>query len=195
MIRDTVEKIKNEEVEISRITTLIDKNENLKVIAVGDDDQNIYSFRNSDSKYMQSLITRAKQNLSIHTNSHYVDCAAHGLTQIQTDSHSYPAPQRLCYLLTHTDLWLNVFVSPHCQAAINNLKSGMPLRLKANGCADLHGNEVLCFSQKFKNTLEELGKKGYRLKEASVNFIVYWKRQDDKLEVKIVLPKIIVEKE
>ena len=150
---------------------------------------------NEKKREIYVAITRAKENLSIHLNGHYLDGAAHGLTDIRTDNNSYPAPKRLCYLLSHTDLWLNVFVSPHCQAAINNLKSGMPLRLKVNGCSDLHGNEILCFSQKFRNTLEELGKKGYRLKEASVNFIVYWERQEDKEKVKIVLPKIIVEKE
>lgn len=48
--------------------------------------------------------------------------------------------------------------------------------------------------RKFQNTLEELDKKGYRLKEAAVNFVVYWERRKDKQEVKIVLPKIIVEK-
>ena len=35
---------------------LIEKNEDLKVIAVGDDDQNIYAWRGSDAKYFQSLI-------------------------------------------------------------------------------------------------------------------------------------------
>ena len=41
---------------------------------------------------------------------------------------------------------------------------------------------------------ENSNKKGYRLKEAAVNFVVYWERRKDKQEVKIVLPKIIVEK-
>ena len=66
VIKDAVEKIRNSEVEISRITksvlvideardmtedefaliaALIEKNESLKVIAVGDDDQNIYAFQ------------------------------------------------------------------------------------------------------------------------------------------------------
>ena len=97
-------------------------------------------------------------------------------------------------LFTHKDLNLDTFISSYCQAAIYNLKSGMPLQLKANGCTDFHGNEILRFSRKFQNTLEELDKKGYRLKEAAVNFVVYWERRKDKQEVKIVLPKIIVEK-
>ena len=138
-------------------------------------------------------ITRAKQNISIHLNGHYFNNIVNGLTEIRTDN-KYPIPQRLCYLLTHKDLNLDTFISSYCQAAIYNLKSGMPLQLKANGCTDFHGNEILRFSRKFQNTLEELDKKGYRLKEAAVNFVVYWERRKDKQEVKIVLPKIIVEK-
>jgi ATP-dependent DNA helicase RecQ len=77
IIRETVEKIKNGEVEQSRITKtvlvktrhrictaeefalvkqLMARNEMLRVIAVGDDDQNIYAFRGSDSKYFANLL-------------------------------------------------------------------------------------------------------------------------------------------
>ena len=38
------------------IKSLIAKNDSMRIIAVGDDDQNIYSFRGSESKYMQMLI-------------------------------------------------------------------------------------------------------------------------------------------
>lgn len=79
VIRDTVEQINKGEVEMNRITktvlvideaqdmtedefalivALVEKNEMLKVIAVGDDDQNIFGFRGSDSRYMQSFINQ-----------------------------------------------------------------------------------------------------------------------------------------
>lgn len=41
--------------EYNLINTIIKHNDNIKVIAVGDDDQNIYEFRHSDSKYMYGL--------------------------------------------------------------------------------------------------------------------------------------------
>lgn len=77
IIKKTVEKIRNKEVEISRITksvlvideaqdmnedefelirTLVKENEEMRLIAVGDDDQNIYMFRGANSKYLQQLM-------------------------------------------------------------------------------------------------------------------------------------------
>lgn len=45
-----------DEHEYHLIQALINKNEEMRVIAVGDDDQNIFTFRGSDSKYMQELL-------------------------------------------------------------------------------------------------------------------------------------------
>ncbi len=46
-----------DEKEYSLVRALMKNNEEMRVVAVGDDDQNIFEFRGSDSKYMQSLIT------------------------------------------------------------------------------------------------------------------------------------------
>ncbi len=79
VVEDAVRRIRSGEVEKNRITktvlvldeaqdmtshefglveALIEKNEELRVIAVGDDDQNIYGFRGSDSRYMKSLVDK-----------------------------------------------------------------------------------------------------------------------------------------
>ena len=42
--------------EFALIRALMQNNDDMRVIAVGDDDQNIYEFRGSDSAHMQSLI-------------------------------------------------------------------------------------------------------------------------------------------
>ncbi|MDO5531606.1 RecQ family ATP-dependent DNA helicase [Sutterella sp.] len=42
--------------EFAFLRALIEKNEDARVIAVGDDDQNIYAFRGSNSKYLNSMV-------------------------------------------------------------------------------------------------------------------------------------------
>ena len=102
IIKITIEKIKRKEVEVSRMTktvlvideaqdmdkdeyglirVLMDQNTEMRVIAVGDDDQNIYEFRGSSSKYLEQFIRdnhsttyelvenyRSKANLVAFTN-------------------------------------------------------------------------------------------------------------------------------
>ncbi len=106
----TIEKIRNGEVEPNRIVksvlvideaqdmdvhefglikSLMEKNEEMRIVAVGDDDQNIYTFRGADSKYFEQFITeksaikyelvenyRSKKNLVEFTNK-YVDQIYH----------------------------------------------------------------------------------------------------------------------
>lgn len=77
VVKDAAEMIRNGEVELGRITktvvvideaqdmdenefalieALMRRNEDMRVIAVGDDDQNIYEFRGSHSKYLKSFV-------------------------------------------------------------------------------------------------------------------------------------------
>ena len=62
------------------IQALMKQNEEMRVIAVGDDDQNIYAFRGSDSKHMQSLVSQEGAMLYEMTDNYrsakaVVDCA------------------------------------------------------------------------------------------------------------------------
>ena len=101
VVRRAAEMIENNEVEQSRIAksvlvideaqdmgsddfrlvqALMHQNEDMRVIAVGDDDQNIYAFRGSDSKYMQSLVSKNGAKLYEMTDNNrsskiVVDCA------------------------------------------------------------------------------------------------------------------------
>jgi len=81
VISEAVEKIRNNDIEINRITktvlvideaqdmdnhefeliqALMERNDDMRVIAVGDDDQNIYEFRGSSSKYLEQFISEQK---------------------------------------------------------------------------------------------------------------------------------------
>ncbi|MDX9846361.1 MAG: RecQ family ATP-dependent DNA helicase [Tenuifilaceae bacterium] len=114
ILKKTIEKIKNKEVEVSRITktvlvideaqdmdedefnlinALMEQNEEMRVIAVGDDDQNIFEFRGASSKYLEKFIQvnravkhelvenyRSKSNLVNYTNQ-FVKRIQHRLKQ------------------------------------------------------------------------------------------------------------------
>lgn len=90
IVREAIDLIKNNEVDPSKITkmvlvideaqdmsedeyelikVLIEYNENLRVIAVGDDDQNIYEFRGSSSHYFRQLSDEAFYELPINYRS------------------------------------------------------------------------------------------------------------------------------
>lgn len=101
VVRRAAEMIENGEVEASKIAksvlvideaqdmgqddfrlvqALMRQNEEMRVIAVGDDDQNIYGFRGSDSQYMQSIVEQEGAKLYEMTDNYrsakaVVDCA------------------------------------------------------------------------------------------------------------------------
>lgn len=52
------------------VQALMQRNEEMRVIAVGDDDQNIYAFRGSNSKYLHSLVTENKASLYEMTDNY-----------------------------------------------------------------------------------------------------------------------------
>ncbi len=85
IIKSAIQQIENNEIEVSRITKtvlvideaqdmseseyqlvikLIERNDDLRIIAVGDDDQNIYEFRGSDSKYFNAF-SREKDSVKV----------------------------------------------------------------------------------------------------------------------------------
>ena len=49
-----------DEDEFNLINSLMEQNEEMRVIAVGDDDQNIYEFRGASSKYLEQFIHLTK---------------------------------------------------------------------------------------------------------------------------------------
>ncbi|WP_372997777.1 RecQ family ATP-dependent DNA helicase [Lutispora sp.] len=101
VIREAIKRIKNGDIDVGRITktvlvideaqdmdadefdlinTLMEFNEEMRVIAVGDDDQNIFEFRGSSSIYMEKLINEKKATMyemveNYRSKSNIVDLA------------------------------------------------------------------------------------------------------------------------
>ena len=94
--------------------------------------------------------------------------------------------------LTYKDVWLDYFITR--QHLVSQLISGDVLTINGDECTNSKGKSVIKFSQQFRNTIEAVKQKGFQLKQAKVNFIVYWKKEDSGQEVKIILPELYFER-
>jgi ATP-dependent DNA helicase RecQ len=137
-------------------------------------------------------MTRAKRNLTIHLNGNYFDNIASENLERVVERELHLQPSELVMHLTYKDVWLDYFITR--QHLVSALTSGDLLTINNDECTCMNGKSVLKFSKQFLNTIESVKQKGYHLKEARVNFIVYWKKEDTNQEVKIILPELYFEK-
>ena len=146
-----------------------------------------------EKRQLYVAITRAKTNLSIHCNGDYLKpFSAEGLAYAE-DVETYPEPQQITLFLTHRDVQLGYF--EYVQHRIHNLFSGASLQVLENGLGNEEGEFVCKYSQKFMDFLAERQEKGFRIADAKVNFVVYWKNEAKDKESKIILPQLLLKKE
>jgi ATP-dependent DNA helicase RecQ len=136
--------------------------------------------------------TRPKKRLHIHYNGNFLEnIKADKLERIYDDS-IYADPKYISYLISLKDIQLDY--SYFVPSRIAPLSSGDNLTILEDGLGNRKNEKILKFSLKLKKELEMYANKGYRIKEAKVNFIVYWKNKDKLEEVKTVLPEIVLER-
>jgi ATP-dependent DNA helicase RecQ len=137
-------------------------------------------------------MTRAKQNLTIHLNSNFLDnITAENLERVE-DKEIYLPPNELAMHLTYQDIWLDYFINK--QHLVAQFVSGEELKFNGDECLNSRGQSVLKFSTRFVNKIETMKQKNYQLKTVKINFIVYWQKEDSKREIKIILPEVYFEK-
>jgi len=95
--------------------------------------------------------------------------------------------------LSHNDVKLGYF--EFVQHRLNDLVSGDILTRSEEGFANAKEELVLKFSKKFTEEIISQEGKGYKIKEAKVNFILYWKNEETDNEVKIILPEVCFERQ
>lgn len=142
-----------------------------------------------EKRLLYVAMTRAKQNLYIHLNGLHLNYINTESVERTEDSDRYGQPDELCLHLSHKDVWLGYFVNR--QWSLEKLVSGDELRVEGDTCFNRQNRPVLKFSQHFcSSRLEPLLQRGYDLQSAKVNFIVYWKNQEEDKEIKIILPEL-----
>lgn len=155
--------------------------------------ENFYATTDEETRLLYVAMTRAKTNLSIHLNTDILDhITTNNLERIENTA-SYLPPNGLAMHLSLKDVWLDYFINR--QYLLSPLQSGDALVVNKDGCSDSHGNAILKFSTRFVRHIENMQSKGYLLRGAKVNFMVYWKKEDSVQEVKIVLPELYFQRD
>ncbi len=72
--------------------------------------------------------------------------------------------------------------------------SGDALLIRDNQCWNKDGESVIIFSKRFIQIIEKELQNGYHLIDAQVNFVIYWHKEDEQEEFKIVLPEVYFER-
>lgn len=137
-------------------------------------------------------MTRAKQNLTVHVNSNFLDNLLVESIERVEDREIHLPPNELVMHLTHRHIYLGYF--EFVQHRIKHMISGDLLIIKELGCENSNGELVLKFSQEFFKIIEKQSSNGFQLKSAEVNFIVYWLKEGAEQEVKVILPELYFEK-
>lgn len=138
-------------------------------------------------------MTRAKQNLTIHLNSNFLDDISAENMERMEDLEMHSPPNEIAMHLTYKDVWLDYFINK--QYLISQLISGDTLVFNGDDYLNSKGQSVLKFSRQFAQQIERMKEKNYVLKNAKVNFIVYWLKEGEEQEIKIVLPELYFEKD
>jgi ATP-dependent DNA helicase RecQ len=137
-------------------------------------------------------MTRAKNNLTIHLNSSFLDnLSAENMERIE-DRETYLPPNELVMQLTHKDIWLDYLINK--QYLISQLASGDVLTFNGTECLNSKGQSILKFSKKITEEIQSKKEIGFEVKIVKINFIVYWQKEGMEQEVKIILPELCFER-
>lgn len=120
-------------------------------------------------------ITRAKNNLFIHTNSHYFDRLPADSKKV--DYNTYKMPEEIVLQLTHKDVYLGFFKP--IKEKVLDLRSGD--RLSYDNyllCNPKTNHAVAKLSEKMQKNIDDWTSRGYEVMGATVRFIVAWKPKD-----------------
>lgn len=120
-------------------------------------------------------ITRAKHNLSIHTNG---DCFNNlNADRYMIDQHQYDMPEEVILQLSHKDVNLGFFKDR--KKEVLALRGGDSLTYGDYFLySQLTDRPIAKLSSKMQKPLSEWEVRGYNVKSASVRFVVAWKPKD-----------------
>ena len=125
-------------------------------------------------------MTRARTNLSVHTNGLAFDNIKTAMHTVNTEL--YEIPKEIVLQMSHKDVNLNFFF--HCYKDVLNLQGGDPLVCDDYSLHTPSGKTVAEYSAAMRTRLMTLKRMGYIPLSAVVRFVVAWKRKGASKEEK-----------
>ena len=149
---------------------------------------------NTDEKKRKLYVgmTRAKQNLYIHSNTNIFQAIQFQDIDYKIDNNIYPPPSDITIQLNFHDVYLDFFKGK--KRLILSLRSGMPLAFEKNELYLQTGEKVACLSQNMRGKLQKWLEKGYLVRSATINYIVAWKGKEETEETAVLLPELVLHK-
>jgi ATP-dependent DNA helicase RecQ len=154
--------------------------------------ENINPTTDEARRRLYFAMTRAKQYLTVHLNSDFLDDLTAETLERVDDREIYLPPNEMTMHLTYKEVWLDYFINK--QYLVSQLTSGDTLTFNGDECLNSKGQSDLKFSQQFVKQVQSMRERNYELKSAKVNFILYWLKVGEEKEVKIVLPELYFER-
>ena len=160
---------------------------------------NHYPLKTEEKKrVLYVAISRAKENLFIHTNSISFPTTGIENLKYREDKREWPSPDMLILQCGMTDVWLGYFKRQNVISNIKNLQSGQRLMPHPNTPTLFQtssGKDILKLSQAFSAILQQYLNNNYQLEQIHAQYIVVWKDLETGKEVRVVLPKIRLRQE
>lgn len=154
--------------------------------------QSINDVTDDTRRQLYVAITRARQNLTIHANNNIFKNISAPNLSVSSINQEFPGNGSLIKQLSHRDVYLGYF--EFIQNKLSILRCGDNLFANAESCLNAKGEIVVKFSRSFVEFVASRQQMGYQIKEAKVNFMVWWKKPDEEKELIIILPEICFER-
>jgi ATP-dependent DNA helicase RecQ len=153
---------------------------------------NFKTYEEEKIRVLYVALTRAKQNLVIHTGTDIFSEILVSHCNRFFDDDAYSAPARLSLQLTPRDVYLNYFTEDKIIKTIKSLSAGDPLTAAKYDPTILtyKNSKTLKYSSNGAERIEKLLKRGYRIESIQAEYIIIWKRKEEKEQYRVVLPLI-----
>jgi ATP-dependent DNA helicase RecQ len=137
-------------------------------------------------------MTRAKDSLNIFYNQNMFDKFKDikGI-QYSQNMNEYSEPAEIILQTSLKDVFLDSFKNK--KDFILHLRSGWQINVKDNALY-FRDKKIGLFSKKFKEDLNKYYEKKYKIIKATIQFIVYWKGDEEDTEFPIILPELKLKK-